>query len=136
MRILSIDYGAKRTGLAVTDPNQIIASPLETVATKDLFEYLKKYLEQEEVCEIVIGHPKHADNTDADIFSAIKNFANRLKNNFPNIKYVFYDERYTSKMAAKEMVYAGFKKKDRQKKGNLDKIAAALILQEYLQSKK
>lgn len=132
---MAIDFGKKRTGIAVTDPEQIIASPLETVETKNLFDYLTDYLISEKVEEIVVGHPKHADNSDADIFPQIKNFTNRLKNKFPKIKYTFWDERYTSKMAAKEMFHAGFKKKDRQKKGNLDKIAATLILQEYMHSK-
>lgn len=134
MRILAIDFGKKRTGIAVSDALQIIAQPLETVETKKLFDFLKNYIEKEKVVEIVIGHPKHADNTDADIFPQIKNFANRLKNNFPKIKYTFWDERYTSKMAAKAMFDAGYKKKDRQKKGNLDKIAATIILQEYMQA--
>ncbi|MBN2891820.1 MAG: Holliday junction resolvase RuvX [Bacteroidales bacterium] len=135
MRILAIDYGKKRTGIAVTDPLQIIAHALETVETNVLMTYLEKYLTTEEVEEIVVGHPKHADNTDADIFPEIKNFVNKLKNKFPKIKYTFWDERFTSKMAAKVLIDAGYKKKDRQKKGNLDKIAATIILQEYLQSK-
>ncbi len=135
MRILAIDYGKKRTGLAVTDPLKIIAHSLETVETSKLNDYIDNYLKKEDVEEIVIGHPKHSDNTDADIFAEIKNFQIKLEKKYPDLIYTFWDERYTSKMAVKSMVEAGFKKKDRRKKENIDKIAATIILQEYLQSK-
>ncbi len=134
-RILSIDYGKKRTGIAVTDPLQIIATALTTVETKTFFSFLDNYLKNEAVEEIVIGHPKHTNNKDADIMAEIRGFALRINNKYPEIKTVFYDERYTSKMAASMMVEAGYKKKDRRKKENLDKISATILLQDYMQFK-
>jgi len=134
-RILSIDYGKKRTGIAVTDPLQIIATALTTVETKTFFSFLDNYLKNEIVEEIVIGHPKHTNNKDADIMSEIRDFARRINNKYPKIKTVFYDERYTSKMAVSMMVEAGYKKKDRRKKENLDKISATILLQDYMQFK-
>lgn len=136
MRILAVDYGKKRTGIAVTDTLQIIAHPLDTIDTKILNKFFENYLNQEEVEEIVFGHPKHADQTDADVFAEIKEFAENLEKKFPNIKFTFWDETYTSKIAVQEMVKAGFKKKDRRAKGNIDKIAATIILQDYLKYKK
>jgi len=135
MRIVAVDYGKKRTGIAVTDTMQIIAHPLETIDTKVLNKFFDNYLKQEEVEEIVFGHPKHADQTDADIFEEIKKFAENLGKRFQKIKISYWDESGSSKRAAEEMVKAGFKKKRRQKKGNIDKIAATIILQEYLQYK-
>ncbi len=135
MRLLAVDYGKKRTGIAVTDPSQIIAHPLDTIDTNVLNKFFDNYLNQEDVEEIVFGHPMHADGTDADIFAEIKDFADKLSKRFSNIKITFWDERYSSKRASESMVQAGFKKKDRQKKGNIDKIAATIILQDYLQSK-
>ena len=131
---MAIDYGGKRTGIAVTDPLQIIAQPLTTVDTKNLFDFLKEYLEKEKVDEIVIGYPMHLDGTDADITEEIKEFAKKIVEKF-NIKIDFLDERYTSKRAVQTMVQGGFKKKDRRKKENIDKIAAAIILQDYLETK-
>ena len=135
MRLLAVDYGKKRTGIAVTDPTQIIAHPLDTIDTNVLNKFFDNYLNQEDVEEIIFGHPMHADGTDADIFSEIQEFADKLSKRFSRIKIVFWDERYSSKRASESMVQAGFKKKDRQKKGNIDKIAATIILQDYLQSK-
>jgi len=134
-RILSIDYGKKRTGIAVTDPLQIIATALTTVETSTFFGFLDNYLKNENVEEIVIGHPKHTNNKDADIMAEIRIFAQKINDKYPQIKTVFYDERYTSKMAASMMVEAGYKKKDRRKKENLDKISATILLQDYLQFK-
>jgi putative Holliday junction resolvase len=136
MRILAIDFGLKRTGLAVTDPLQIIAHALDTVETKVLMVYLIKYFASEKVEEIIIGHPKHADDTDADIMVNIRLFADELSKNFNDKKITFWDERYTSKRASQAMVMAGIKKKDRQKKENIDKIAATILLQDYLEFKK
>jgi len=135
MRIIAIDYGKKRCGVAVTDPMKIIAHPLDTIDTKILNKFLDNYLNQEEVEEIVFGHPKHADDTDADIFPEIKTFAENLGKRFPKIIISFWDERYTSKRAVQSMVEAGFKKKQRREKGNIDKIAATIILQDYLETK-
>jgi len=133
-RILSIDYGKKRTGIAVTDPLQIIAHPLETVDTKIIYKFLENYFSQEEVETVVIGHPKHLDNTDADIMPEIIKFKENLERKFPKIFFVFFDERYTSKRAVQTMVQAGIKKSDRRNKKNIDKIAASIILQDYLSS--
>ena len=133
-RIMAIDYGGKRTGIAVTDPLQIIAQPLTTIETKNLTDFLKNYLEKEQVDEIVIGYPMHLDGTDADIVGEIKDFAKKITEKF-NVKIEFFDERYTSKRAVQTMVQGGFKKKDRRKKENIDKIAAAIILQDYLETK-
>ena len=135
MRILAIDYGKKRTGIAVTDPLQIISHPLETIDTKNIFPFFEKYLSDEEVEEIVIGHPKHADDTDAVIFGEIRKFAEKLQKKYPNIKFAFQDERYSSKRAMESMIEGGYKKKDRRKKGNLDKMAALIILRDYLETK-
>ncbi len=131
---MAIDYGGKRTGIAVTDPLQIIAQPLTTIETKNLTDFLKNYLEKEHVDEIVIGYPMHLDGTDADIVGEIKDFAKKITEKF-NVKIEFFDERYTSKRAVQTMVQGGFKKKDRRKKENIDKIAAAIILQDYLETK-
>ncbi len=136
MRIIAIDYGKKRSGIAVTDPEQIIAHPLETVDTKILPKFIDNYLHQQDVEEIVFGHPKHSDDTDAEIFDQIKKFADKIDKKYKNIKINFWDERYTSKRAVKSMVEAGYKKKQRRKKENIDKIAATIILQDYLESKK
>lgn len=134
-RILAIDYGKKRTGLAVTDPLQIIAQPLTTVETKTLEKFLSEYIDKEDVETIVFGYPKHLDNTDADIFPEIKEFAKKISENFPQIHIDFLDERYTSKRAVESMIQAGIKKKKRRVKGNIDKIAATIILQDYLELK-
>jgi len=131
-RLLSIDWGKKRTGIAVTDNLQIIAHPLETVNTNILMQFLDNYLTQEDVECIVIGHPKKRDESDADIFPEIKKFSEKLQKKFPAIKIVFWDERNTSKQAVETMIKAGMKKKTRREKGNIDKIAASIILQDYL----
>jgi len=135
-RILAIDYGQKRTGVAVTDPLQIIAQPLTTVETKTLEKFLIEYISKEQVSEIVFGYPKHLNDTDADIVPEIKEFAKKIGNQFPKIHIDFLDERYTSKRAVESMISAGIKKKDRRVKGNIDKIAATIILQDYLEIKK
>lgn len=133
-RILAIDYGGKRTGLAVTDPLQIIASALDTVESKEVIAYLKKYLFTEQVECFVVGEPKNLDGTDTHGTPLVEAFIKSLEKNFPNIPVKRWDERFTSKMALQAMVQGGFKKKDRRKKENLDQISATLILQEYLQS--
>ena len=135
-RILSIDYGKKRTGQAVTDPLKIIATALDTVLTADLMPYLKKYIETESIEEIVIGLPVNLNNQDTDATADVRKFAAPFKSVYPSIPQNFYDERFTSKMAMQSMIDAGTKKKDRREKGNLDKISAVIILQSYLSSKK
>jgi putative Holliday junction resolvase len=134
-RILAIDYGLKRTGLAVTDPLQIIATGLETVETLSLTPFLKSYFQKETVDEVVIGMPKRLNNEDSDTASEVRKFVTSFKNNFPSMKIYEVDERFTSSIAQRAMITGGMKKKDRQVKGNVDKISATLILQSYLQSK-
>lgn len=135
-RVLAIDYGKKRTGLAVTDPLKIIATALDTVATPDLLKYLKDYTMKETVEQIVLGLPVNLNSQDTNITAAVRVFADTLKANFANIPVHFYDERFTSKMALQSMIDAGTKKKDRREKGNLDKISAVIILQSFLSSNK
>ncbi len=133
-RVLAIDLGTKRTGLAVTDTLKITANPLETIATPELAGYLTKYFEKEEVDTIVIGYPKSLDGTDNQMTPRVISLKDRLSKLFPDKKLVMVDERYTSKMAMQTMIAMGSKKKDRREKaGNLDKISAAIILQTYLE---
>lgn len=131
-RILCIDYGGKRTGLAVTDPMKIIASGLTAVDTKDLLTYLKNYFQQESVELILIGDPKNLDDSDTHATPLVKAFIKKLNKEFPHIPVETVDERYTSKMAKEAMLQMGMKKKDRQNKKNVDEIAATIMLQEYL----
>lgn len=136
MRILSIDYGKKRTGIAVTDPMQIIANGLETVETKDLETFLTSYMEKEEVETIVVGYPMQMDGEDSENMKRIQPFVNRLRKLFPDKKIEMYDERFTSVLAHKAMLASGIGKKARQNKGLVDKISATIILQEYLERTK
>ncbi|ANI90510.1 Holliday junction DNA helicase RuvA [Arachidicoccus ginsenosidimutans] len=131
-RIISIDYGGKRTGIAVTDPLQIIASALTTIDTKNFIPFLKDYFSKEEVELILIGEPKNLDDSDTHATPLVKKAIAELKKNFPHIPIETIDESYTSKMARRAMVEMGMKKKQREKKGNTDQIAAAIMLQEYL----
>jgi putative Holliday junction resolvase len=133
-RILAIDYGGKRTGIAVTDPLQIIATGLTTIESKELIPFLKKYLRQETVELIVIGLPKNWDETDTHGTPLVESAIKKMKKEFPAMPIKSVDERYTSKMAKDAMLQMGMKKKDRQVKANVDVIAATIILQEYLQS--
>ena len=134
-RILAIDYGSKRVGLAVTDPLQIIASPLDTVHSKDVIAFLKDYDQQEGIEAFVLGMPKRLDNKDTNATPLVRQFQNLLKKNFPEKAVYLHDERFTSKMALDAMIAGGSKKKDRKEKGNIDKVSAAIILQSYLESK-
>lgn len=133
-RIISIDYGGKRTGLAVTDPLQIIATGLTTVDTRDLIPFLKKYFKEEAVELIIIGEPKNWDESDTHATPLVKQAVIKLKKEFPNIPLKLVDERYTSKLASQAMVQMGLKKKDRQNKRIIDEVAATILLQEYLAS--
>ena len=133
-RVISIDYGSKRVGLAVTDPLKIIASPLDTVHSKDVENYLKEYFNNEEVEAIVVGMPKNLNNEDTNATPLVQAFVNRIKKVFSDKQIVLHDERFTSKMAFDAMIMSGSKKKDRQQKGNIDKVSAAIILQSYLDS--
>src|ERR1044072_902921 len=132
-RILCIDYGGKRTGLAVTDPLQIIASALTTIESKTLIPFLKNYFQQEQVELILVGEPKNWDDSDTHATPLVEQCIKELQKHFPQIPLKRVDERYTSKLASQTMVQMGMKKKDRQKKGNVDQIAATIMLQEYLQ---
>jgi putative holliday junction resolvase len=131
-RILSIDYGSKRTGLAVTDPLKIIASGLAGIHTKDLESFLTEYFKKEEVEKVIIGHPTNLDDSDTHATPLVRAFINRFKKIFPNMPIVKVDERYTSKLAVESMIESGMKKKDRQNKNLVDEIAATIMLQEYL----
>ncbi len=133
-RILAIDYGGKRTGLAVTDPMQIIATGLATIESKELVPYLKKYFSTEQVELIIIGLPVNWDESDTHGTPLVKEAIKKINKEFPDMPLKTVDERYTSKMAKDAMLVMGMKKKDRQIKGNVDIIAATIILQEYLQS--
>lgn len=134
-RILAIDYGKKRTGLAVTDPLQMIATGLTTVPTHDLIPYLKKYLAIEAVELFLIGEPKNLDGEATDATALVTECVRILQKNFPQIPVKKVDERFTSKLAFRSMIDSGLKKKDRQNKGLVDEISATIILQEYLQYK-
>ncbi|MFT6214407.1 MAG: putative Holliday junction resolvase [Roseivirga sp.] len=134
-RILAIDYGRKRVGLAVTDPLQIIASPLETVHSKDVIQYLKDYDLAENIESFVLGMPMNLNNQPTDATAGAQQFERLLKKNFPEKPVYLQDERFTSKMAMAAMIAGGMKKKDRREKGNIDKISAAIILQSFLESK-
>jgi putative Holliday junction resolvase len=134
-RIMAIDYGKKRTGLAVTDPLQLIASGLITVPTHDLIPYLKKYLAQEEVELLLIGEPKNLDGGATDATALVTECVRILQKNFPQIPIKKIDERFTSKLAFRSMIDSGLKKKDRQNKALVDEISATIILQEYIQHK-
>lgn len=133
-RILSIDYGLKRTGLAVTDPLQIIATGLTTIDSKELIAFLKTYFQAEPVELIIIGMPKNWDDTDTHATSLVEKCIQALKKNFPSMPVKEVDERYTSKMAKDAMLEMGLKKKDRRNKKLVDEIAATIMLQEYLRS--
>jgi putative holliday junction resolvase len=134
-RILAIDYGAKRVGLATTDPLQLIASPLETIHSKDLVPYLTAYLQKEAVEAFVVGMPKRLDNTPTDATAGAKGCVTILKKHFPQIPVHLHDERFTSSMAHKTILAGGVKKKDRQNKELVDRVSATIILQSYLESK-
>lgn len=131
-RILAIDYGLKRTGLAVTDPLQIIATGLRTVESPKLIPFLKEYFKTETVELILIGEPKNWDDTDTDATPLVRAIMKRLQKEFPSIPLKPVDERYTSKMASRAMIDMGLKKKQRQNKALVDEIAATILLQEYL----
>jgi putative Holliday junction resolvase len=131
-RILAIDYGLKRTGLAVTDPLKIIATGLTTVESKQLISFLKNYFSKEEVELIIIGEPKNLDDTDTHATPFVQRIIKELQKNFPSIPVNTVDERFTSKMASRAMIEMGLKKKQRQNKALVDQIAATIMLQEYL----
>lgn len=134
-RILAIDYGSKRVGLAVTDPLKIIASALDTIHSKDVLEFLKAYIAREEVEAMVVGMPVNLDGEDTNNTPQVKGFVKGLKKAFPNMPIHLHDERFTSSMAMSAMIASGYSKKDRREKGNIDKISATIILQSFMESK-
>jgi len=131
-RIIAIDLGKKRTGLAVTDPLQIIATALETVDSNELIGYLKKYIAKEEVEKLVVGYPLNFDNTPTDATPLVDKFILKFGNVFPNMPVEKIDERLTSKMASQAISGMGLKKKDRESKALIDTVSAVMMLQEYL----
>lgn len=133
-RIVGIDYGKKRTGVAVSDPLGIFASALETVPSASIVDYLKNYTLKENVSRFVVGYPVNLDNTPTDGTRFVDQFLNLLKKHFPKIPVTLTDERFTSKMAFQAMIDGGVKKMDRRDKSMVDKISAAIILQGYLDS--
>lgn len=135
-RIISIDYGKKRTGLAVTDPFQIIAGGLATVSTSELFDYLQAYIAREEVERIVIGEPRQPNGQPSENLQRVQQFVNRWRNAVPQIPIEFYDERFTSVLAHQAMLEGGLRKKARQDKALVDEISATIILQDYMRARK
>mgnify|MGYP003447435135 FL=1 len=133
-RILAIDYGKKRTGLAVTDPPRITANPLLTIETKGLINWFQTYFEKEKVDIVVIGHPTQMNGEESESMNYIRPFIGNFKKLFPTIPITMYDERFTSVLAHQAMIAGGMKKKDRQDKAIVDKIAACIILEGYLDS--
>ena len=133
---MGIDYGQKRVGLAVSDPLRIFAIPLETVTVDKVTGFLRKYNEDQPIDMFVVGYPRNLDNTPAQNASRVTAFVTHLRRTFPQIPVTLADERFTSKMAFQAMIDGGVKKKDRRNKATIDKISAAIILQEYLQSNK
>jgi putative Holliday junction resolvase len=132
-RIIAIDYGSKRVGLAVTDNLKIIATALETVHSKDILDFLEKYLQKEEVEAFVVGMPKNLDGKDTHNTQLVEVFVKSLKKKFPTIPVHLIDERFTSKIALDAMISGGSKKKDRNNKsGNIDKVSAVILLQDFM----
>ncbi|MBQ6378875.1 MAG: Holliday junction resolvase RuvX [Prevotella sp.] len=135
-RILSIDYGQKRTGLAVTDPLQIIAGGLATVSTSELFDWLKAYLAKEPVERIIIGEPKQTNGQPSENLARVQQFVNRWRKACPDVPIEYFDERFTSVLAHQAIIDGGLKKKARQDKALVDEISATIILEDYLRSRK
>ncbi len=135
-RILAIDYGTKRVGIAVTDENKIIANGLATIPNKDIIPFLKEYIRKEKVECFVIGEPKQMNNEESESAKNVEIFIKLLVKNFPDIPIERIDERFTSKMAFQTMIDSGINKKHRQDKALIDKISATIILQSYMEMKK
>ena len=135
-RILSIDYGKKRTGIAVTDPLQIIANGLATVSTSELFDFLKNYISQEEVERVIIGKPLQTNGLPSENLQRVEQFVNRWRKAMPAIPIEYVDERFTSVLAHQVMIDGGLRKKARQDKALVDRISATIILEDYLCSRK
>ncbi|MBO4451909.1 MAG: Holliday junction resolvase RuvX [Bacteroidaceae bacterium] len=134
-RIMSIDYGQKRTGIAVSDPLQMIANGLTTVNTPQLLDFIADYLSKEQVERIVVGYPKQTNGEESENMKRITPFVNRLRKLYPDITVELYDERFTSVLAHRAIIESGISRKARQDKALVDKISATIILQDYLESK-
>ena len=132
-RILAIDYGTKRTGIAVSDPGQIIASPQETVPSHELMNFLEEYFRREDVEIMVVGKPLQADGSDSESMKPLRFFVQAFRKRFPDMKVEWMDERFTSSLAMEAMVEGGVKRSGRRKKGNLDRVSASLILQTWME---
>ncbi len=135
-RLLAIDYGKKRTGIAVSDTLQIIANGLTTVESSKLFDFLKNYLEKENVEAFIVGAPKQLNNQHSENMQRVELFINQLKKTYPHIPVEMVDERFTSVLAHRTMLEGGLKKKDRQNKALVDEISATIILQSYMESRR
>lgn len=134
-RIVALDYGTKRTGVAVTDPDQMIASPLDTVLSHDLMNYLRAYFEREQVALLVVGYPRQMDYSESESMKQIRFFVGAFKKRFKDIPVEYMDERFTSSLAREALVSGGMKKSDRREKGQVDRVSAALILQSFLEKR-
>ena len=134
-RIVAIDYGTKRTGVAVTDPEKLIAFPRETVLTHKLMNYLQAYMEEEQVDLLLVGYPRKMDYSESESMKQIRYFVAAFKKRFDWIQVKYMDERFTSKMAREAIITGGMKKSKRKAKGSVDQVSAALILQTYLERK-
>lgn len=135
-RILAIDYGKKRVGLAVTDPLKLIANRLETISTQNIWDYLKDYFAKEEVECIVVGYPRQMNNEASEAVTYINPFLKKFQKEYPGVPIELADERFTSKMAFRAMIDGGLKKKARQDKAMVDAVSATIILQSYLEQKR
>ena len=133
-RLLAIDYGQKRVGLAVSDPLQIIATGLETVHSKDILTFLDEYLKKESVVKIIVGYPKTLKNEESEAVKFIKPFVKKLREKFPTLEIVLFDERFTSKMAFQAMIDGGSKQKARRDKAMIDKTSAVILLQSFMET--
>ena len=134
MRIMAFDYGTKRIGIAVTDPLQIIATGLDTIHPNVIIDYLKKYMQTEQVERFIVGEPKQMDNTPSQSAQHVRGFVNLLKKQFPEIPIEMLDERFTSKMAHAAILASGRNKKDRQDKGLVDTVSATILLQSWMET--
>ena len=133
-KIMAIDYGTKRVGLAITDSLKIIATPLTTVQSSEILIFLQAYMKQENIETLVVGMPKRLNNTSSPMTIIVEKFIKTLQHMFPDKQIISQDERYTSQIASNSMIISGFKKKDRRNKDNVDKLSATIILQSFLAS--
>ncbi len=134
-RIMAFDYGQKRTGIAVTDPLQIIPNALATVETPKLLEFVQNYCKEEEVEAFVVGEPKHKDGNDTYLTPIVRTFADKLRELYPEATVTLWDEQFTSVLAKSAILAAGYKKKQRQDKGMVDRVSATIILGDYMENK-